>query len=80
MEKKIYQAPSFYAHIINGLLLFFSFILVYVNYSTIRNLDPIYLLIIILMISISIGIHGLGHLGLEKVYGYNPITILFTKT
>jgi hypothetical protein len=29
-----------------------------------------------ILLSISIGIHGLSHLGLEKGYGYNPISII----
>ena len=70
---KIYFIPSFYAHIINGLLLFVALILLYNNYSKIRNLDPYSLIILTLLFSISIGIHGLSHLGLENVYNYNPI-------
>ena len=65
---KIYFIPSIYAHIINGLLLFAALILLYKNYSKIRNLDPYSLIILTLLFSISIGIHGLSHLGLEKVY------------
>jgi hypothetical protein len=75
--EKIYHAPSFYAHIINGILLFFAIILLYKHYTKIVNLDPIILFILILIISISIGIHGLMHLGLENVYGYNPMTIIY---
>ena len=70
---KIYFMPSFYAHIINGLLLFAALILLYNNYSKIRNLDPYSLIILTLLFSIGIGIHGLSHLGLENVYKYNPL-------
>jgi hypothetical protein len=45
----------------------------YNNYSKIRNLDPYSLIILTLLFSISIGIHGLSHLGLEKFYKYNPM-------
>jgi len=71
---KIYFMPSFYAHIINGLLLFAALVLLYKNYSKIRNLDSYSLIILTLLFSIGIGIHGLTHLGLEKVYNYNPIS------
>ena len=74
---KIYFIPSIYAHIINGLLLFAALILLYKNYSKIRNLDPYSLIILTLLFSISIGIHGLSHLGLEKVYNYNPISLTY---
>ena len=68
----IYNTPSFYAHIINGLLLFIAFVLVYKNYSQIKKIEPYKLITLTLIFSISIGIHGLSHLGLEKVYNYNP--------
>jgi len=70
------EPPSVYAHIINGLLLLLAFILLYKNYSNIRNLSPYKLIIIVLMFSIGVGIHGLSHLGLEENYGYNPMKII----
>ena len=73
---KVYSTPSFYAHILNGLLLFIAFILLYKNYSKIIHLEPYKLISLTLFSSIAIGIHGLSHLGLEKGYGYNPISIL----
>jgi hypothetical protein len=69
----IYLTPSFYAHIINGLLLFISLIIFYKNYNKISNLEPYKLLLLTLFFSIGIGVHGLSHLGLEKNYNYNPI-------
>ena len=36
---KLYVAPAFYAHIINGLLRLFAFLLLYKNYSKISNLE-----------------------------------------
>jgi hypothetical protein len=69
----LYLAPSFYAHIINGLLMLFAFILLYKNYSKISNLEPYKLLILTLILSICIGVHGLSHLGLEYIYNFNPL-------
>jgi len=69
----IYQNPSFYAHIINGLLLLFAIIILCTNYSKISKVEPYKIIILILLFSISIGIHGLSHLGLEKEYNYNPL-------
>jgi hypothetical protein len=71
----IYCTPSFYAHILNGLLLLFAFILLYKNYSQISELEPFNILVLTLIFSISIGIHGMSHLGLEKNYGYNPMKL-----
>jgi hypothetical protein len=73
---KVYLNPSFYAHIINGLFLLFAFILLYKNYSKIIHLKPYKLIILTLLLSLTIGIHGLSHLGLEKVYDYNPMTMI----
>jgi len=70
---KIYLKPSFYGHIINGVLLFIAVILLYKKYSKIIQLEPYKLISLMLLLSISVGIHSLSHLGLEKGYGYNPI-------
>jgi hypothetical protein len=72
----IYLTPSFYAHIINGLLLLLAFVILYKNYDKIANLDPYKITVIILAFSIGVGVHGLSHLGLEKVYNYNPLIIV----
>jgi hypothetical protein len=69
----IYLAPSFYAHIINGLLLLFAFVILCKNYDKISNLEPYKIMTIILLFSVGVGVHGLSHLGLEKNYNYNPL-------
>jgi hypothetical protein len=76
----IYNTPSVYAHVINGLLLLIAFIISFRNYSQIRNLEPYKLIIIVLIFSIGVGVHGLSHLGLEKVYNYNPLHLYSFKT
>jgi hypothetical protein len=72
----IYFVPSFYAHIMNGLLLLISFILLCRNYPKIKVLEPYKLIGLTLVFSIAIGIHGLSHLGLEKNYNYNPMNMI----
>jgi hypothetical protein len=67
--------PSFYAHIINGILLLVAFIILVQNYRSIKDMDKYKLIILILLFSIATGIHGLSHLGLEKNYGYNPLQL-----
>ena len=69
----LYLVPSYYAHIINGLLLLFAFYVAYKNYSKIINLEPYSKIILLLLFSICVGIHGLSHLGVERNYQYNPI-------
>lgn len=69
----IYNTPSLYAHVINGILLLLAFIILYMNYSQIKKIDSYKMIILILVFSLGVGVHGLSHLGLEKVYNYNPL-------
>lgn len=69
-------APSFYALGITGLILLFVFIYSIRFYSQISQ-GPVYLfLIVMILIGILIGVHGLLHLGLESVYQFNPLQAL----
>jgi hypothetical protein len=63
------KKPSILAHTLNGALFILAFILVFIYYSSLNKLSSI---ILILLFSIAVGIHGLSHLGLEYVYGYSP--------
>jgi len=71
-------APSYFAQIANGILIIFFLYILLSNWKKIVNLEPIKLLQLISIFAIAIGIHGLLHLGLEKTYNYNPISLLFT--
>jgi tetrahydromethanopterin S-methyltransferase subunit E len=62
-------APSIMAHALNGLLMLAAVIVAYINISVLRRLEPFKIVMILLVFSIAIGIHGLSHLGLESVYG-----------
>lgn len=72
----IYLTPSLYAHVMNAGLLLIAVILFIFNFSKIIKLEPYKLIVLSLLFSIVIGIHGISHLGLEKVYGYNPFHIM----
>ncbi len=67
---KIFSQPSFYVHIVASFISLYSIYLFINNYSKIE-IDK--LIIILLLISISIKLHGLSHLGLEYVYKYNSL-------
>jgi hypothetical protein len=73
----IYMIPSFYAHIMNGLLLLVAFIIFYKNYSKISNLEPYKKVVLTLLFSIGVGVHGLSHLGLEQIYNFNPMQSIY---
>jgi tetrahydromethanopterin S-methyltransferase subunit E len=69
-------APSVYAHMLNGMLMLAAVIVAYINISVLRRLDPYKLIMIFLVFSIAVGVHGLSHLGLETIYGLNPFTFI----
>jgi len=65
--------PSFYLHQINAFFIFISFVLLLRNYSNIQKIETYQMIVLSLLFSLAIGIHGLFHLGAEYIYGYNPI-------
>jgi hypothetical protein len=65
-----YFIPSVYAHILNGALMLFAFVMLFKNYSKISNLEPYKLISLTLLFSLTVGIHGLSHLGLETKYNF----------
>jgi len=69
--------PSMYAHIINGVALFAGIIYLALYFPKVISRDPYQILVLILLFSIAIGIHGISHMGMETVYNYNPL-MLFT--
>ena len=73
--KTMIISPSLIAHCINGLLLVGSLLLVYNNFNKIEQMHPYYIIILILLLAITIGIHGLSHLGMEYIYKYNPLKL-----
>lgn len=71
----MYFIPSIYAHVISGGVLLVGVIYLALYSSKIMSRDPYQLLVLILLISISVGLHGISHMGLETVYNYNPLSL-----
>jgi len=69
----IYKTPSFWGHVLNGVLLMIAILFMYSNYTEITNSSSFQMTILILLFSIAFGLHGLLHLGMEKEYDYNPL-------
>lgn len=69
-----FKRPSILAHALNGAFFILAIILVFIYYASLNKPS---LIIITLLFSIALGIHGLSHLGLEYVYGYSPYKIFF---
>ena len=70
--QQLFTMPSFYAHVLNGIFLFGALILIYLYWAKLIHLNVYQIIMIFLILSIAVGVHGLSHLGLEAVYGYNP--------
>jgi len=71
------MTPSIYAHVMSGLLIFIICLNLFLNYTLLRNIDVYKRMTILLLLSISLGVHGLSHLGLEKIYNYNPLREIY---
>ena len=71
--------PSFYAHTFSGVLLVASILYLAFCSSKIFSRDPYQIVLLIVLLSIATGIHGLSHLGLESVYKYNLLSLITGK-
>jgi hypothetical protein len=65
--------PSFLAHVFSGLLMGIALYIVVTCFGTLRKLDTYRILVLVLLFSIVVGIHGISHLGLKKEYGYSML-------
>lgn len=66
-------APSYFAQVANGLLMLAFLYILLSNYRVFLKSNYVTQLQIISALAILVGIHGILHLGLEQVYGYNPL-------
>jgi len=64
--------PSFLAHMLGSIFLILFVVIWLSHWNTLRK-DPYKYAMLAGMASLIYTIHGLSHLGLEKVYGYNPL-------
>ena len=67
------MCPSFLAHMLSGVLMAIALYIVVTSFGSLRRLDTYRMLVLVLLFSIVIGIHGISHLGLRKTYGYNML-------
>ena len=68
----MYFKPSVAAHAIHGILALLAIVFLLAFSSKLQSLDAYRVLVLILLFSVTIGIHGISHLGLERTYGYSP--------
>lgn len=66
-------APSFFALFVTGILILFITIIFVVNFKQILRLNYYQKITLLSLVTLAVGIHGLIHLGLETIYGFNPL-------
>ena len=72
MISDILISPSVMSLAITGFLLLYVVIIVITNFKELKNLNLFRKIQLLCLFTISIGIHGLIHLGVEKEYNLNP--------
>jgi hypothetical protein len=72
MISDILIAPSLNSLFVTGFLLLFILFIFISNYKQFMRFDFYRKINILLLLVIAVGVHGLVHLGLESVYGFNP--------
>jgi hypothetical protein len=73
MNPEVFLSLSFYTHVANLMFVFLAIYFVIANFSYLEKMSPEKKIYIVLLFSISAGVHGLSHLGLENLYRYNPM-------
>ena len=73
MNLEVFLNLSFYAHLANLMFILFAVYFVISNFSYLENMSAEKKIYVVLLFSIASGVHGLSHLGLEKLYQYNPM-------
>ena len=71
--------PSVYAHVLSGVVLAVGVLYLVLNMTKIVLKDPYQIVLLILLVSIALGVHGLSHAKLESAYNYNPLALLLNN-
>lgn len=72
MLSNILIAPSLNSLFVTGFLLLFILFVFVSNFQQFKRLDYYHKIVILSLITIAVSAHGLIHLGVESVYGFNP--------
>jgi hypothetical protein len=67
------MCPSLLAHMLSGALMGIALYIAITSFGALRKLDTYRMLVLVLLFSIVVGIHGISHLGLRKTYGYKML-------
>lgn len=64
--------PSFWSLVLTGMAILY--IIIEISYKSLCG-GKTSNIIMVTLIGLLIGVHGLLHLGMETVYGYNPMSV-----
>ena len=69
----IFKKPSFWCNGIQGILILCVLVISWMYRKDLSKLSIYEKCVLLLLFGLVIGVHGLLHLGLEKVYDWNPL-------
>ena len=67
--------PSIMSHVAGGLIMIAAVVYAIMNVSKLQKLDVYHILVLMLLFSIVVAIHGVSHALLEKEYSYVPLNL-----
>jgi disulfide bond formation protein DsbB len=76
----MFANPSVYAHTFGGGIFLIGILYSVLNFSKLYSKDTYQILVLILLFSVAMSVHGISHAGLEALYGYNPYYMITGKT
>ena len=68
--------PSILTHGLGGIILLVAVGTMVVYFKQVQKYDIFQVIIILLLLSCTVSIHGISHAVLEKSYNYNPLTLI----
>lgn len=76
LANTVFLSPSMSALFLTGVIFFMIFLLLVFNYKQIMDLEYYKKIVLLGVVGVAIGVHGLLHLGAELGYGFNPYVVL----
>lgn len=67
--------PSFYAHVLGGILALIVMIKILLNFREVKSMVLYDQLMLLLALSVAVGVHGISHQGMEELYEYYPMGV-----
>lgn len=67
------MCPFFLAHVLSGLLIGVAIFMGLMCFNKLKRLDTYNILVLVLLASTAVGIHGISHMELKKTYGYTML-------